>query len=206
MPPSPSPVIDPHEAQVCAWAAARMSSRRFNHTANVVETVTRLAAQHGLHDAIPALRLAGWLHDAAKALDDAALLAQAARLGHTLRPVEQQAPFLLHGVVAALLAREELGLSDPVIFSAVTYHITGHPEMSAADKAFYLADLTEPGRDFKGVAQIRRLAEQDIDQALLFGLTGQLRKLLKSASIIDPRAIALRNRLVADGVPLAPRK
>ncbi|MBN1965274.1 MAG: bis(5'-nucleosyl)-tetraphosphatase (symmetrical) YqeK [Anaerolineae bacterium] len=202
--PAPSSDDSILEARARAWAQARMSAKRFHHSQGVVETVTQLARQHHL-EPVNALRLAGWIHDAAKELSDTGLLEHAERFGLPIRPVERQAPLLLHGAVAAELAREELGLHDPVTLSAVTYHITGHPEMSTADKAFYLADLIEPGRDFKEVAQLRRLAAEDLDWALLFGITGQLRHLLKRAAAIDPRVLELRNRLIADGVPLAAR-
>ncbi len=193
------------EARARSWARARMSPERFDHTIGVVETVTHLAARHDL-GSMAALRLAGWIHDAAKELGDGELIAWAERLGYPIRPIERQAPLLLHGAVAALLARQELGLDDPLIFTAATYHTSGHPDMSRADKAFYLADLIEPSRTLGWIEQTRQLAEEDLDKALLFALTRQLRRLLKRGAIIDPRSVELHNRLLLSGVELVARE
>ena len=135
------------------------------------------------------------------------LLALAERFGCPIHPIERAAPDLLHGRVALALARDALGLDDPAVTSAVEYHTTGDPAMSLADKAFYLADLTEPSRPHAWIAQVRALVEAgttpaDLDTALLLALSGQLRRLLKRGNLIDPRGIALYNRLLLDGVPL----
>jgi predicted HD superfamily hydrolase involved in NAD metabolism len=197
------------EARARDWVRQRLSTARFAHTEGVVITATAVAARYTL-DPTP-LRLAGWIHDAAKELPDAELLAEAKRLGCTIRPVERAAPFLLHGRVAIGLAREALGIDDPAVSSAVETHTTGDPAMSTPDKVFYLADLIEPSRTFGWIAQARALVEAgttpaDLDVALLFALTCQLRRLLKRGALIDPRAIALHNRLLLDGVPLVPRR
>lgn len=193
------------EEQVQSWAEARMSAHRFLHTTGVVRAAADLARHYGLEQHIPALRLAGWLHDAAKELSDDALLAEAERLHCPIRPVERTSPSLLHGIVALAQARVELGIDDPVVSSAVLYHTTGDPAMSQADKVFYLADLIEPTRSFSWINQARQLAYQDIDTALLFALTYQMRRMLKRGMIIDPRGLEIRNQLLQQGVPLITR-
>jgi HD superfamily phosphohydrolase YqeK len=137
----------------------------------------------------------------------AELLHLAGRFGLDIRPVERAHPDLLHGSVALALARDALGIDNPAVTSAVLYHTTGHPEMSSADRVFYLADLVEPSRAYGWVDQVRRLLDagstrRDLDIALLFAITHQLRRLLKHGAIIDPRSIDLYNRLRQEGIPL----
>jgi len=194
----------PLEVKAREWARQQMSPERFRHTEGVVETVTQLAEQHGIV-AIASLRLAGWIHDAAKEWPDEALLRRAEEAHYPLRPIEQQAPSLLHGVVGALLAQEALGLDDPVVFSAAAYHTTGHPDMSRTDKAFYLADLIEPSRPYAWIAHVRELAAKDLDTALLFAVAHQMRRLLKHGIPVDPRSVDLYNRLLMDGNSIVPR-
>jgi len=91
-----------------------------------------------------------------------------------------------------------------VTASAVLYHTTGHPAMSRADRLFYLADLVEPSRTFDWIVQLRALVERDLDEALLVALIHQLRRLLHHGVAIDPRTVALYNRLLAEGVRPAP--
>ncbi|GAB4569384.1 MAG: bis(5'-nucleosyl)-tetraphosphatase (symmetrical) YqeK [Anaerolineae bacterium] len=200
------PTPDALESRVRAWARDRLSPERFLHTQGVARIVTDLAARYGLEALIPSLRLAAWIHDAAKELPDDALLETARALGVAIRPIEEHAPGLLHGAVALALAREAFGIDDPVVTSAVLYHTTGHPDMSAADKVFYLADLIEPGRHYGWIEQVRALAEIDLDQALLFAVTYQLRRLLKHGALVDTRGIELRNRMLIEGVPLVMRE
>jgi predicted HD superfamily hydrolase involved in NAD metabolism len=192
------------EARARAWAQSRMSETRFIHTRGVVETVSRLVTRYDL-PGLAALRIAGWIHDAAKECTDSCLLEKARQLGCTIRAVDMQFPPLLHGAVALGLARQDLGIDDPVITTAVLYHTTGHPDMSPADKAFYLADLIEPSRKYGWIEQARQVAEHDLDEALLFAITYQIRRLLKHGAVIDPHALDLRNKLLADGVRLIPR-
>ncbi len=199
--PSNSEITTALEQRACAWARERLSDERFAHTTGVVACVTRLAPLHGLTEQLPALRLAGWIHDAAKENDGHDLLAEAQRLGCRVRPVERQNPGLLHGAIALRQAEIALGFHDPVTASAVLYHTTGHPAMTRADKLFYLADLVEPSRTAEWIVRLRPLVERDLDEALLFALVHQLRRLLRKGEAIDPRAVALYNRLLAAGVP-----
>lgn len=203
--PDSQQTISPQEAQAREWAQARLSPYRFLHTEGTVETIIRLGSHYQIA-ALPALRVAGWIHDAAKELPPDELLALAESLGCEIRPVERACPDLLHGEVALALARRDLGLDDPVITSAVRYHTTGAPGMSRADRVFYLADLIEPSRSYAWIMQARELAYQDIDMALLFVLTYQFRRLLKQGAVIDPRGIELRNELLLASVEFVPRR
>jgi len=56
-------------AKTCEWARQQMSPAHFHHTEGVVETVTQLAERHGIAS-VASLRLAGWIHDAAKERPD----------------------------------------------------------------------------------------------------------------------------------------
>lgn len=189
------------EARARAWAETRMSKDRFIHTTGVVETATQLATRFSIQPLLP-LRLAAWIHDAAKECADEELLNLAERFSHRLRKIERQSPSLLHGVVAAYLARDELGLDDAAIFSAVAHHPTGHPKMSKMDKALFIADAIEPSRQFSWATQARNLAAKDLNQAVLFIATKKIERLLWRATPIDPRTVRLRNRLLRKGVTL----
>jgi len=206
--PSAPPDLSPLEAAARTWASQQLSAGRFAHTEAVVTEATGLARRFGIEDPVP-LRLAGWIHDAAKERAPADLLHLAEHYRLDIRPVERAHPDLLHGGVALAMARDTLGIDDPRVTSAVLYHTTGHPEMSTADRVFYLADLVEPSRTYGWIDQVRRLLEtgssrRDLDAALLFALAHQLRRLLKHGAIVDPRGIDLYNRLRQDGIPLIP--
>ena len=76
---------------------------------------------------------------------------------------------LLHARTGALLAKSEFGVSDEVM-NAIMWHTTGRANMTDLEKIIYLADYIEPERDFDGVEELRALAYEDLDKALIRGL------------------------------------
>lgn len=57
---------------------------------------------------------------------------------------------LWHAPVGAYLVEKEVGITDPEILQAITYHTSGHEKMTMLDKVIYVADYIEPGRKFPG--------------------------------------------------------
>ena len=189
----------PPETDVQAWAVSLLDSARLAHVRGVVETAAALAVRYAPGE-LTRVRLAGWIHDVAKHWDDAALLAYAAAHDLPVTPAERQVPMLLHGAVAYDLARERFGLADESLRRACALHTTGGPDMDAAAMIVYLADLIEPTRDFKGVTALRREAERGLEPAVLRGADTVIKHLIRHQRLIDPRAVALRNALLARGV------
>lgn len=190
------------EAQVGAWAETQLDPERVQHVRGVVETAARLAEKYAPHES-PRVRLAGWIHDAAKNWDDARLLAYAEERGLPVTPAERAVPMLLHGAVSYALAAERFDLDDPILREACALHTTGAPEMSIAARIMFIADLAEPTRTRKHAKKLRTIMYDDLDAALLFAVGSVIRYLVKSQRLIDPRALALHNALVAAGVRVA---
>jgi predicted HD superfamily hydrolase involved in NAD metabolism len=186
---------DEFEERIIEWVRKRESVKRFAHTERVVATVTILAERWAPDD-VMTCRLAGWIHDAAKSYSDSKMLQAAQKYRIPIGPIEWEKPMLLHGAVAYHRAAKKFDLNDERIKTACTHHTTGHPDMNLTDKLLFLADLTEPERNFPLVAHIRDLAMIDIDKALLLAVDGTLRYLLSSKRIIDPRLLLLYNQLV----------
>ncbi len=49
--------------------------------------------------------------------------------------------------------------------TGLLHHTTGRAHMSLVEKIIFLADAIEPGRNYPGVDEIRKLAYEDIDAA-----------------------------------------
>lgn len=188
-----------HEAAVRAWAERQIPPDRLAHVHGVVETVTRLAECFA-PACVAQARLAAWIHDVAKGWDDDALLRYAEAHALPITHTERAVPMLLHGAVGYALAAEQLGLADPAVESACRLHTTGAPGMSTLDKIVYVGDLIEPTRAFRGLKALRREAERDLDAATLRATDLLLKYLVRNGRIIDPRAVALHNQLIAAGV------
>jgi predicted HD superfamily hydrolase involved in NAD metabolism len=151
--------IYPKEA-ADVFARERLSARRYGHTLRVADTAEELARVHGIDP--DRARLAGLLHDATRELspDEFLHLAQSWRL--PVGEPERESPKLLHGPVAAELARRELGVEDGEVLDAIREHTTGRPEMGPLSLVLYVADKVEPARDYPSVGRLRRLSREDL--------------------------------------------
>ena len=166
--------------------------RRFEHTLGVEYTAAALAMCHGC--GLREAQAAGLLHDCAKCLSDEKRLSICRKNGIPVETLEQQNPFLLHAKVGAYLARSKYGVENPDILNAIQNHTTGRPGMSLLEKIIFVADYIEPGRkNAPNLGEIRKLAFQDIDRALLRILDDTLSYLSGSAGDIDPMTEKTRN-------------
>jgi len=145
------------------FARERLSAKRYGHTLRVAETAEGRARVHGLHPA--RARLAALLHDAARETSSEEFLGLAEDLGLPVGEPERESPKLLHGPVAAELARRELGVEDGEVLDAIRAHTTGRPGMGPLSLVLYVADKIEPARDYPSVENLRRLARRDLRAA-----------------------------------------
>ena len=145
------------------FARERLSAKRYGHTLRVANTAEDLARAHGLDP--DRARLAALLHDAARELPSEEFLDLAEDLDLPVGEPERESPKLLHGPVAAGLARRELGVEDEVVLEAIRDHTTGRPGMPPMSLVLYVADKIEPARDYPSVENLRRLARRDLRAA-----------------------------------------
>jgi predicted HD superfamily hydrolase involved in NAD metabolism len=146
-----------------ALARSRLSERRYEHTLRVADTAESLAMAHDLE--ADRARLAALLHDAAREMGPEEFLNLADKWGLQVGDPEQQSPKLLHGPVAAELAKRELGVDDEDVIEAVRAHTTGKAGMGPLALVLYVADKIEPARDYPGVGRLRTLARLDLNAA-----------------------------------------
>jgi predicted HD superfamily hydrolase involved in NAD metabolism len=178
------------------WLERRVSPARYRHSLGVYEAVGELAGWHDV-DGGP-LRIAALLHDCARELPPRQLLEQARSRRITIREVDRESPVLLHGRLAAQIAGSELGISNPEVASAVSFHTAGHLNMSLPDKLFFLADHIEPTRSHIWVEELRAAAQADVDAAVLRAIEINLRHLRETGKTIDPDTLALKAQLERD--------
>ncbi|MGN0401087.1 MAG: bis(5'-nucleosyl)-tetraphosphatase (symmetrical) YqeK [Acetatifactor sp.] len=160
-------------------------AKRFEHTLGVEFTAAALAMRYGA--SVQDAQTAGLLHDCAKCLSDEKRLAICKKNEITISEVEERNPFLLHAKVGAYLAREKYGIDNEDILNAVCYHTTGREGMSLLEKIVFIADYIEPGRkQAPNLTEIRKLAFEDIDAALVRILQDTVEYLKASGGETDP--------------------
>lgn len=168
----------------------QLPEKRYVHTIGVMEMAISLAKKYGAD--VKKAELAAIFHDYAKY-----------RPKEELRQIiidEKLPPSLLHfhselwhGPAGAFLVKKEAGINDEEILTAIAYHTTGRENMSLLEKVIYLADYIEPGRNFPGVAEVRDLAEIDLDKAMLKSLQNTIAYLVQKGSLIYPDTVHAYN-------------
>ncbi|NLA58362.1 MAG: HD domain-containing protein [Firmicutes bacterium] len=171
-----------------------ISEERYLHSLGVADTAVRLARRWGAD--IEKARIAGLVHDCGKSPSRNILLKRVLEFGIVMDEIEEVEPQLLHGHVSAELALREFGIDDQEVLASIRYHTTGRVSMSLLEKIIYLADYIEPGRDFPGVDELRELAGQDLDMAVLRAMDLTLIHVIQRGLLIHPRTVAARNWLM----------
>jgi predicted HD superfamily hydrolase involved in NAD metabolism len=151
-----------------AFARSRLSDGRYGHTLRVADTAGDLALAHGFDE--DRARLAALLHDATRETRQEEFLRLADEWNLPVGEAERQSPKLLHGPVAAELAKRELGIDDGEVLEAVRAHTTGKPRMGPLALALYVADKIEPAREYPSVERLRTLAREDLREAAVESL------------------------------------
>ena len=160
-------------------------AKRFEHTLGVEYTAAALAMCYGA--SVEDARLAWLLHDCAKCLTDEKRLSICKKNDIPVTEIEMRNPFLLHAKVGAFLAKEKYGVGKQDILNAILYHTTGHENMSLLEKIIFVADYIEPGRkQAPNLLEIRKLAFQNLDNAMLQILEDTLKYLQSGGGETDP--------------------
>ena len=150
-----------------------LDANRFEHTQGVMYTASCLAMAHGID--MERARIAGLLHDCAKCLSNEKKISICKKHDLPINPAEEKNPFLLHAKVGSYLASKKYGVTDPDILNAILNHTTGRPDMSLLEKIVWLSDYIEPGRkQAPNLPEIRRIAFEDLDKALIMALENTL--------------------------------
>ena len=162
-----------------------LDAKRYEHTLGVAYTAAALAMCNDV-DLIKA-ETAGLLHDCAKCFSDDKKISVCRKNNMEINSVESRNPYLLHAKAGYCIAKNKFDIEDQDILNAILNHTTGRPGMSTLEKIIYIADYIEPSRkQALNLSEVRKLAFQNLDQALLKILTDILSYLESGGGEIDP--------------------
>ncbi len=142
---------------------------------------------------------AGILHDVTKALNGQAQRQLCQCYGLQVDPFHWENPKLLHQVTGAEVASRVFG-ENPAVCQAIRTHTTGCTGMNTLQKIIYVADYTEPNRQFEGVDVLRKLSQTDLDMALCMGLEMTISLLQKRGSAICAESLAVLKELKKESI------
>ena len=183
-------------ARAESFARSRLSKERYEHTLRVADTAVNLALAYDLE--ADRVRLAALLHDAAREMGSEEFRNLAQEWHLRVGDAERQSPKLLHGPVAAELARRELGIDDVEVLRAVRAHTTGEPGMGSLALVLYVADKIEPARDYPSVGRLRTLAREDLNAAAEESLRRAIAHNEERGKSTHPASLAMLDWLEAD--------
>jgi predicted HD superfamily hydrolase involved in NAD metabolism len=167
-----------------------------DHVYRVLHEARRLVRLYGIDE--DRLELATLGHDLARAMSDGDLLAEAERFSLNPDEVERAQPVLLHGPVSAAIMASRFGIDDVEVLAAVRHHSTGAAGMGLLEKALFVADKieVEKVREDADLGEVRRLAERDLDEAMLKYLDLHLLSAAQNGWSLHSDSVAARNELL----------
>ena len=103
---------------------------------------------------------------------------------------------LIHAYLGAAVAYKDYAVDDHEILDAIYYHTTARANMTPLEKLIYIADMTEPGRELEQSNEIRRLAEIDVDEALIYAIGCSIKHVIRKGTLIHPDSVHALNYLI----------
>ncbi len=168
-----------------------LSDRRFYHSECVAAEAEKLAKTYGA-DREKAW-IAGILHDIMKEVPPDEQLKMMDSFGIILTDLERGAQKLWHAVLGAAYIENELGITDEDIVNSVLYHTTARADMTLMEKILFIADYISADRKFEGVEEMRKIAYDDLDHAVLLGSRETVMDLADRYRAVHPNTIEAYN-------------
>jgi len=178
--------------QLRSVAMSYLKARRVPHVLGTEETAARLARKYGVDE--EKARRAALLHDCTKRLSVREHLELCKKYYIALDPWEKKEEKLLHAKTGAMIARVVFGVTDDV-YEAILWHTTGKADMTMLEKIVYLADYIEPTRSFCDLSELRQLADENLDKALLLAFTMAVEQLEREETVVHPNSVCARDYL-----------
>lgn len=161
--------IDLLTEKVRRYVKKSVSEKRYSHSVRTAEMCRKLCALYGLDEKTG--YFAGISHDMCKNFKPEQLLSLAKEDGADVSELERKKPSLLHGRAAAVLLKNDFGVTDSSVLEAVANHTFGKTGMCSLAKVLYAADKIEPGRE--------HVTEDYLARLLALSLNGLVKAVLE---------------------------
>lgn len=177
------------------------SEKRYKHSLGVMKKAEELAKLYG--ENVNKAKLVGLAHDIGKDLSKEEKLEYVKNNNIEIDEIEKINVGLLHAKIGADICKKRYGFSKDMQ-DAIKYHTVGNKNMDTFSKIIFIADKIEDGRNYKNekkmeqLEETRKLANIDLNKALLFVIDSSLEFTLQKKELIHPDSIAIRNRIIME--------
>lgn len=183
---------EPYFSQFAAeyeLVAARLGVPRLLHSLGVANTAMALAQKFGGDPA--KAYLAGLCHDIAKEMPKDEMLTYVKRSAMAQDDDVLATRVLWHAPAGSVLLADlsaQYPNLDAEVQSACLWHTLGKPAMTPLEQQVFVADLTEPGRDFPDLAEIRKAADKSLTAGVAACMYGAIHFLEVQHKFVHPLA------------------
>lgn len=147
--------------------------KTLRHVEEVAETAVWLAGKNNMDS--ERVRIAALLHDISVIMTPQEMYEAIKERNMPIDPAEEKYHFLLHQRVSKLIAKEQLGIHDEAILSAVECHTTLKKDAGVFDKIIFIADKIS--WDQEGTPpyyeMLKELAWESLDDACFYYINYQ---------------------------------
>ncbi len=167
-----------------------LSAERFYHTECVAKAARQLAEHYGA--SVERAERAAYLHDILKERDERDLLQMLRGSDIINFTLIEQCPALWHSYAGGIYVLDELGL-DAETADAVRYHTAGRPGMTTLEMIVFIADYISEDRDFRGADEVRPIAFESLERAVLAALRNGVIHLFKQSRFVNVSSVEAYN-------------
>ncbi len=171
----------------------KLTEKRFIHSISVMDMCEKLAKIYGCD--IKKAKLVGLVHDMAKEMTDEEMLNYVKKNNIDITNTEKCIPQILHGKIASDLAKKKYDFDDEMC-DAIKYHTTGKENMTLLQKVVFVSDKIDETRKYEGVEELRKLAFENLDEAIIKNIDETLKINIEKKNVILEESIKTRNYLL----------
>ncbi|MDR0956875.1 MAG: bis(5'-nucleosyl)-tetraphosphatase (symmetrical) YqeK [Endomicrobium sp.] len=185
------------EMRIIDYLFKHLSPNRFDHSYNVARFAIEIASKNNV--SIFKTKIAGLLHDCAKAMTDNEILSlfKKRKTFKYFNEISVFSPQLLHSFAGEIIAKKEFKIQDKDILNAIKYHTFGKKNMGILEKLIFVSDYVSDNRKGKQIIQIRNLAKKNLNEAFFAVLAKKIEYVIRSGSWLCPQTIDVWNWYVS---------
>ncbi len=170
-----------------------LSDSRYNHSISVMNMCEALASKYNVN--VKKAKLVGLMHDMAKDMTKEEKIQYVKNNNIECSLIEEKIVEILHGKIAADICKKRYQF-DEEMCTAIKYHTTGKENMTLLEKILFIADKIDETRNYEGVEDLRELAFEDLDKAILKNIDDTLIINIQKNRLILEESIKTRNNLL----------
>ena len=170
-----------------------LSDSRYDHSISVMNMCEALASKYNVN--VKKAKLVGLMHDMAKDMTKEEKMQYVKNNNIECSLIEEKIVEILHGKIAADICKKRYQF-DEEMCTAIKYHTTGKENMTLLEKILFIADKIDETRNYEGVEDLRELAFEDLDKAILKNIDDTLIINIQKNKLILEESIKTRNNLL----------